>query len=95
MINSNDKVFCLTSSGHVAGIINPPTSSKNNYRLCEDLSLNSEEWLANSSEHKGSWWLYWKDWLVENSDELIESIDYQNIDSIELAPRSYVRQSSK
>jgi polyhydroxyalkanoate synthase len=93
LIKSDDKVFCLTSSGHVAGIINPPTSLKNNYRICDDLSLNSEEWLLNSSEHNGSWWLYWQKWLESDNNILVKSMNYDKLDFIEHAPGSYVKQS--
>lgn len=42
---NGDKIFCLTDSGHVAGVVNPPKTTKYNYRLNDDLSLNSREWL--------------------------------------------------
>jgi len=94
LLGNNEKVFCLTSSGHVAGIVNPPSSSKNTYRVCEDISLNNEEWHAKSDEHKGSWWLYWKQWLEHNSGDLIKSMDYHNMDFIEYAPGSYVQKTN-
>ena len=37
------KIFCLTDSGHVAGVVNPPASAKYNYRLNDYLSLSSHE----------------------------------------------------
>ncbi|KAJ6644955.1 Valine--tRNA ligase [Pseudolycoriella hygida] len=62
------KAFCLTSSGHVAGIINPPLNSKYNYKTNGDLSINSELWFINSKQHQGSWWNYWLTWLQNNSE---------------------------
>ncbi|HJD60838.1 MAG TPA: alpha/beta fold hydrolase [Rickettsia endosymbiont of Columbicola hoogstraali] len=47
LINGN-KIFCLTDSGHVVGVVNPPKITKYNYRLNDDLSLNSREWLLKS-----------------------------------------------
>ncbi len=84
------KTFCLASSGHVAGVINPPILSKYNYKTNEDLSLTSESWFINSKEHQGSWWLYWLNWLKINSDKLTKSINYNNLEFIENAPGSYV-----
>ncbi len=53
------KIFCLTDLGHVAGVVNHPASAKYNYRLNDDLSLSSHEWLMKATEYKGSWWNYW------------------------------------
>ena len=85
------KMFCLTASGHVAGVVNPPKNSKYSYQISDDISSKPEEWLNNNEEHKGSWWLPWKDWLVNNSQDLCDPINYNNIDFIEIAPGSYVK----
>ncbi|ADE30385.1 class I poly(R)-hydroxyalkanoic acid synthase [Rickettsia prowazekii] len=87
------KIFCLTDSGHVAGVVNHPDNAKYNYRLNYDLSLSSNEWFMQATEYKGSWWNYWIDWLIKNNDTkmLVDSLDYQNLDVIESAPGSYVR----
>lgn len=87
-----NKTFCLSSSGHVAGVVNPPAASKYNYKINQDLSITSEKWLADSTEQQGSWWLYWQDWLTSNSGSLEKSIDYNNLSFIELAPGNYVKQ---
>ncbi|WP_342267748.1 hypothetical protein [Candidatus Tisiphia endosymbiont of Empis tessellata] len=84
-----NKTFCLTSSGHVAGVANPPAMSKYNYKTNKDLTLTSESWFINADEHQGSWWSYWLTWLEDNSGELIKSIDYDRLKSIELAPGKY------
>lgn len=87
------KTFCLTNSGHVAGVVNPPISSKYNYKTNNDLSLNSESWFIESSENQGSWWPCWLDWLKANSEKITKSIDYKKLPYIELAPGSYVSKS--
>ncbi|WP_419235013.1 PHA/PHB synthase family protein [Rickettsia endosymbiont of Nabis limbatus] len=88
---NGDKVFCLTDSGHVAGVVNPPKTTKYNYRLNEDLSLNSKEWLLKATEHKGSWWDCWLYWLIKSNTELVKSLEYKNLIAIEEAPGSYVK----
>jgi len=40
---------------------------------------------------QGSWWNGWKEWLTGYSGELEKSIDYNNLNLIELAPGSYVK----
>ncbi|WP_367363678.1 PHA/PHB synthase family protein [Candidatus Tisiphia endosymbiont of Nedyus quadrimaculatus] len=84
-----NKTFCLASSGHVAGVVNPPAMSKYNYKTNKDLTFTSESWFINADEHQGSWWPYWLTWLEDNSGELIKSIDYDSLKSIELAPGKY------
>ncbi|WP_417904959.1 PHA/PHB synthase family protein [Candidatus Tisiphia endosymbiont of Micropterix aruncella] len=84
-----NKTFCLTSSGHVAGVVNPPAMSKYNYKTNKDLTFTSESWFINADEHQGSWWPYWLTWLEDNSGELIKSLDYDSLKSIELAPGKY------
>lgn len=86
-----DKIFCLTSSGHVAGVVNPPLHSKYHYKTNEDLTLTSEAWLMKSEEHQGSWWIYWLAWLQANSGVQQQSQDYNNLRAIEEAPGSYVK----
>lgn len=88
---NGDKVFCLTDSGHVAGVVNPPKTTKYNYRLNEDLSLNNKEWLLKATEYKGSWWECWLDWLIKKNTELVKSLNYKNLIAIEEAPGSYVK----
>lgn len=86
-----NKVFCLTSSGHVAGVVNPPAHSKYNYKTNDDLSLSSESWFINSKEHQGSWWNYWLEWLQTSSGKQKKSLDYKNLTAIENAPGNYVK----
>lgn len=90
LVNGN-KVFCLTNSGHVAGVVNPPSKSKYNYKTNSDLSLASELWYINATEHQGSWWPYWLTWLESNSDQKVPSIDYVKLKFIENAPGKYVQ----
>jgi polyhydroxyalkanoate synthase len=54
--------FVLSSSGHVAGIVNPP-GSKRHYWTNDDLPADPDAWLAGAGDHAGSWWLDWGDWI--------------------------------
>ena len=57
-----DVRFVLSSSGHVAGIVNPPSSTRV-YWTNDDVPADPEAWLAGAEEHKGSWWQDWADWI--------------------------------
>ena len=60
--------FVLSSSGHVAGIVNPPASSRK-YWTNEAMPADPDEWLAGADEHTGSWWHDWAGWIGERAGE--------------------------
>ena len=60
--------FVLTSSGHIAGIVNPP-GPKRKYWTNDELPPDPEEWLAGASEHPGSWWEDWTGWIGDRAGE--------------------------
>jgi polyhydroxyalkanoate synthase len=57
----------LTSSGHVAGIVNPPPAKRRRYWTNDDLPADPEAWLAGADEHPGSWWHDWTDWIASRA----------------------------
>ena len=60
--------FVLTSSGHIAGIVNPP-SPKRSFRVSDELPAGPDEWLAGSQARQGSWWEDWAEWIGERAGE--------------------------
>jgi len=63
-----DSRFVLTSSGHIAGVVNPP-SPKRNYWTNALLPENADAWLDEAAQRPGSWWDDWTEWLAERSGE--------------------------
>jgi len=61
---SGDIRFVLAGSGHIAGIINPPTQTKYGYWTNENIKESADDWLAGAKGHEGSWWLDWKGWIL-------------------------------
>ncbi len=59
-----DPIFVLGSSGHIAGVVNPPASSRRNYWTNELLTDAADDWLARAVSHPGSWWPHWTEWLA-------------------------------
>lgn len=55
--------FVLSSSGHVAGIVNPP-GGKRSYWTNDALPDRPDDWLAGAGEHPGSWWEDWAAWIA-------------------------------
>ncbi|MCY4305226.1 MAG: class I poly(R)-hydroxyalkanoic acid synthase [Aestuariivita sp.] len=67
MMGSNDKTFVVSESGHIAGIINPPSKNKYNHYTNDDLTLSSSEWMTGADCNEGSWWPRWEKWLKSRS----------------------------
>jgi polyhydroxyalkanoate synthase len=85
--------FVLAGSGHIAGVINPPDKMKYQYWTAADpLTGTFDEWLARASEHKGSWWPHWVEWLSKCSGSWTDGrAPGARLGVIEDAPGSYVR----
>ena len=72
-MGSEDKTFILSESGHIAGIVNPPTKNKYGHYTNPDLELSPEDWQADSDKHEGSWWPRWDSWLSTKSDKKVKA----------------------
>ncbi|MEQ6202589.1 class I poly(R)-hydroxyalkanoic acid synthase [Sulfitobacter sp. HNIBRBA2951] len=70
-MGSTDKTFIMTQSGHIAGIVNPPSKGKYGHYTNDDLSLEYSDWLAGAAFTEGSWWPRWESWLDARSGEMI------------------------
>jgi polyhydroxyalkanoate synthase len=60
--------YILASSGHIAGIINPP-GGKGTYWVNEGNgpAATPGQWRDSSTAHDGSWWTDWSRWLAERA----------------------------
>ncbi len=58
--------FVLSSAGHIAGIVNPP-SPKSRYWTNDELPSDPDAWRAGAELHEGSWWEEWTRWAAERS----------------------------
>ena len=70
-MGSADKTFIMTQSGHIAGIVNPPSKGKYGHYTNEDLTQNHESWLEGAQFHEGSWWPRWEKWLGKQSGKKV------------------------
>jgi len=55
--------FVLAGSGHIAGVVNPPSAGKYQYWTNEAGAGTLAEFLAGARETKGSWWPDWIGWI--------------------------------
>ena len=73
MTGSRSKTFIVGQSGHIAGIVNPPSKKKYGHYTNEDLSLTADEWIDSAEFHEGSWWPRWENWLRGRSGKMVEA----------------------
>jgi polyhydroxyalkanoate synthase len=83
--------YVLASSGHIAGIINPP-GGKGAYWTNENGADTPARWREAARRHDGSWWTDWARWLAERSGDKgpPPSVGSNSHAALEDAPGSYV-----
>jgi len=60
--------FLLAGSGHIAGVVNPPAAGKYQYWIGDSAAPSLKDFVAGATEHPGSWWPHWLEWLHKQSD---------------------------
>ena len=85
--------FVLSGSGHIAGMINPPSANKYGYWTSDKLPESADEWLADAKQQEGSWWPHWRAWLAPNLGAQVpaRAIGKGKLKVIEAAPGAYAR----
>ena len=66
-MGSNSKTFLLSESGHIAGIVNPPSRNKYGHYTGHGLPAEPEAWKDAATFNEGSWWPTWERWLAARS----------------------------
>ena len=61
--------FVLSTSGHVAAMVNPPGNAKASYQIAKECPENPQEWLRLAETCHGSWWPDYAGWLAERCGE--------------------------
>jgi len=61
--------FVLSTSGHVAAMVNPPDNAKASYQLAKECPDDPQEWLRRAETCHGSWWPDYAEWLAERCGE--------------------------
>lgn len=70
---SKDKTFIMTQSGHIAGIVNPPSKKKYGHYTNDDMGQDHIGWQDGAAFHEGSWWPRWESWLKKRSGKQVDS----------------------
>jgi polyhydroxyalkanoate synthase subunit PhaC len=61
--------FVLSTSGHVAAMVNPPGNDKARYQVAKECPEDPQEWLRRAETCQGSWWPDYAGWLAESCGE--------------------------
>ena len=63
--------YVMSGSGHIAGVVNPPYKPKYQYWTGDKPEGAFEDWVNAATEHPGSWWPNWIEWMKENAPEMV------------------------
>ncbi|AKO97388.1 poly(R)-hydroxyalkanoic acid synthase, class I [Marinovum algicola DG 898] len=90
---SRSRSFIVGQSGHIAGIVNPPTKKKYGHYVNDDLPDTAEEWMEGAEFHEGSWWPRWEAWLKPRAGKMVDAREAGDSEHPPLgdAPGDYVR----
>jgi polyhydroxyalkanoate synthase len=88
--------FVLAGSGHIAGVVNPPEAHKYQYWTNEAKAETLDEFVAGATEHKGSWWPDWIEWIGAQSGKKVPAKGARvpgkgKLKALGDAPGSYVK----
>jgi poly(3-hydroxyalkanoate) synthetase len=59
--------FVLSTSGHIASMVNPPGNPKATFRTAAENPADPRAWLDAADTVSGSWWPHYSDWLAARS----------------------------
>ena len=84
--------FVLAMSGHIAGVVNPPSANKYGH-FTGELAATPDAWLEAATAHEGSWWPDWDAWASEHSggETAAREPGASALPAIEDAPGRYVK----
>ena len=87
--------FVLGGSGHIAGVVNPPSANKYGYwtNPAKSLPADPDAWLEGATKNEGSWWTDWQGWITGLDDAKGSARDPAKgkLKVIEDAPGSFVK----
>jgi polyhydroxyalkanoate synthase len=79
--------FVLSTNGHIAALINPPTNAKSSYQVADTHPADPDAWAAAARTERGSWWPDFASWLKERGGaQVVPSV----VEGLGAAPGRYV-----
>jgi polyhydroxyalkanoate synthase len=93
LLGSKDNRYVLSTSGHIAALVNPPGNPKASYRTGPVDAEDPEQWLGSAQKFADSWWLDYARWLAERSGPEIDApktLGGEDLPPLGPAPGNYV-----
>ncbi|MEA2478568.1 MAG: poly[(R)-3-hydroxyalkanoate] polymerase subunit PhaC [Thermoleophilaceae bacterium] len=86
--------FVLSTSGHIAAMVNPPGNEKSSYRTNDANPEDADTWLKTAAQQPGTWWDDWVEWLSTRSGDekrAPQKLGKSGFEPLDPAPGTYVR----
>jgi poly[(R)-3-hydroxyalkanoate] polymerase subunit PhaC len=93
LLGSKDNRYVLSTSGHIAALVNPPGNPKASYRTGPVDAEDPEQWLESAQKSSDSWWPDYVAWLAERSGPEVDApktLGGEDLPPLGPAPGSYV-----
>jgi poly(3-hydroxyalkanoate) synthetase len=94
LLGSKDNTYVLSTSGHIASLVNPPGNPKASFRTAAvEADMTPNEWMATAQKHSDSWWPHHLAWLTERAGALVDApsaLGGPGHESLAPAPGTYV-----
>ncbi|MFJ4653160.1 PHA/PHB synthase family protein [Nocardia sp. NPDC088792] len=93
LLGSKDLRFVLSTSGHIAALVNPPGNPKAAYRIGPADNADPGAWVEAAPQQKGSWWSDFAGWLADRSGPLVDApatLGTAELPPLQPAPGTYV-----
>ncbi|NGO51325.1 class I poly(R)-hydroxyalkanoic acid synthase [Allomesorhizobium camelthorni] len=87
-----DVEYVMAGSGHIAGVVNPPSMNKYQYWTGGKPVGDFEDWIAKARENPGSWWPHWQKWIEKKDATRVPArVPGKRIEVLGDAPGTYVK----
>lgn len=96
LLGSKDNTYVLSTSGHIAALVNPPGNPKATFRAAAVDETEPNDWAADNEPQKDSWWPHYSAWLAERSGGQVDAptaLGGQGFPPLCPAPGTYVLES--
>lgn len=93
LLGSKDNSYVLSTSGHIAALVNPPGNPKASYRVGPVGEEDPQQWLDTAEKFADSWWPHYVAWLADRSGPEIDApkaLGGEGLPPLGPAPGSYV-----
>jgi len=96
LLGSKDSRFVLSTSGHIAALVNPPGNRRASFSVGQVDDSSPENWVSVASNETDSWWSDYVAWLGERSGSEVDApqtLGGPDLPPLAPAPGTYVYQS--